>query len=82
MMRRLHIVFSDRAAEQMEELHQFWRDSTGETPSADMLIQRALAEFHHTYVGSSAARRELARKATARSSAVNPAGSARQSRAS
>ena len=49
-MRRLHVVLSDRAAEQLDELRQFWRDSIGETPSVDAVLQRALEDYHRSYM--------------------------------
>ena len=32
-MHRLHVVLSGRAAEQLDELREFWPKSTGEVPS-------------------------------------------------
>ena len=80
-MRRIHLVLSGRAAEHLDELREFWQESTGEMPSLDALIQRALADYHQSYMGSLRDSDRSARKPAQSSSRPNPDGPARRSRA-
>ena len=80
-MRRIHVVLSDLAAQQLDELREFWRESTGEVPSLDALIQRALADYHQSYIGSSRGSDRSARKPAQASTLPNPDGPARRSKA-
>ena len=81
-MRRIHVVLSDRAAEQLDELRDFWHESTGEMPSLDAVVQRALADYHQSYMGSSRGSDQSARKPAQASTLPNPDGPAKRSRAS
>lgn len=81
-MRRLNVVLSDRAKEQLEELQRFWQESTGETPSNDVLIQRALEDYHRSYLGAAAGSGLAIKKPAHLSSSASPRRRDRRSKAS
>lgn len=81
-MHRAHLTYPDWIAEQLEELREFWWKSTGEVPTTDMLIQRAIEELHHSYLRSSSVRDPQIRKPVARSSRPIPGASITESKAS
>lgn len=80
-MHRAHLTYPDWIAEQLEELREFWWESTGEVPTTDMLIQRAIAELHHSYLGSSTVGDPEIRKPVARSLKSIPGASITRSKA-
>ena len=79
-MRRLNVVLSDRAAEQLDELRKLWWEVTGDAPSADVLIQRALEDYHRSYVLAEDSGRAV-KKPSQLSAAANPEGPDRQIKA-
>ena len=81
-MRRLNVVLSDRAAEQLDELREFWRETTGQPPSPDVLIQRALEEYHHSCLGAAGDRGQETKKPSRASEVADPQERARWSEAS
>ena len=77
-MRRLHVVLSGRAAEQLDELREFWPKSTGEVPSQEVLIQRALERYHSGFFGTSTSSRRRGMKPVQESPSLNPQGPAKR----
>ena len=80
-MRRLNVILSDPAAEQLDELQRFWQESTGETPSSDVLIQRALEDYHRSYLGAAAGSGLAIKKPAHLSSSATPQRPDRRSKA-
>ena len=72
-MRRLHLVLSDRAAKQLDELQELWRESTGGMPSQSVLIQRALEEYHYGCFGTSIGSGRRGKEPAQESSLPDPA---------
>ena len=81
-MQRAHLTYPDWIAEQLEELRESWWKSTGEVPTTEMLIQRAMAELHHSYLGSSSVRDPQIRNPVARSLRPIPGALITESKAS
>lgn len=79
-MRRLNVVLSDQASEHLEELRELWGRVTGNAPSTDVLIQRALEDYHRSYVGAADNARAI-KKPSQLSAAANPGGLDRQVKA-
>ena len=47
-----HVTLPEQTLEQLTELKEFWYRATGETPTVETLVRRAVAELHDSTVGT------------------------------